>query len=80
MGAKTIHFSVEASTWTVGIRVLTHTGIHLLLKLSCTVIKQNTGLTPRQSLSSVLNDLKASRWNELMRKTMNESSSSTWSN
>ena len=80
MGAKTIHFSVEASTWTVGIRVLTHTGIHLLLKLSCTVIKQNTGLTPRQCLSSVLNDLKASRWNELMRKTMNESSSSTWSN
>ena len=78
--AKTIHFSVEASTWTVGIRALTHIGILLLLKWSCMIIKQNTGLTPRQCLSSVLNNFKASRWSELMRKTMNESWSSTWSN
>ena len=30
--AKTIHFSVEASTWTVGIRARIHTGIILSLK------------------------------------------------
>ena len=73
--AKTKHFSAEASTWTVEIRALTHAGILLLFKWSCVVIKQNTGLRPRPCLSSALSDFKASRWNELMRKTTNESSS-----
>ena len=32
IGAKTIHFSGEASTWTLGIRALTHTHILFLGK------------------------------------------------